>query len=115
MNNLLLYIFHLLVPIILFLFLNYRNKIIQNISLLLGIIIIIYHAYLFNKNYKEYKFISEVNLFHIILVSFIFIYIGLAKDISYMMTQFINVIIYGVFILFAIKLIKQITINKLSS
>lgn len=115
MNNLQLYFFHLLIPIILFLFLKFRNNNIKNISLILGILIIIYHAYLFNKNYKEYNFVSEVNIFHILFVSTIFIYIGIAKEISYMMNQFINVVIYGVFILFAIKLIKQITIYKLSS
>jgi hypothetical protein len=104
-----------LVPIVLFLFINYRNKIIKNISLFIGILIIIYHTYLFNKSYKEYKFISQVNLFHIFFVSLIFIYIGLAKEISHMITQFINIIIYGVFILFAIKLIKQISINTISS
>lgn len=113
--NINLYIFHLFVPLLIFLILKYRNNVVKKLSLLLGITIILYHSFLFYNNLKNYNFVSEVNLFHILFVSLLFIYLGLAKEISYMIEQFIYVIIYGAFILFLLKIIKHIRINYTDS
>ena len=83
MNILYIYLLHLLFVGPLFMYVGLRRYKTPNYlySLLfwLGIIVLLYHAYKFYTAYKN-DFINHVNIYHILLVGPLLIYIGYQKE-----------------------------------
>ena len=73
----------------------------------LALVIILYHSYRFYSKYQENKYLSYVNLFHILLNAPLLLYIGLTKGKGvYPSNQILFVLGTGITVLFTLKLLN---------
>ena len=83
MNILYIYLLHLLFVGPLFMYVGLRKykttNFLYSTLFLLGIIVLLYHAYKFYTSYKN-DYINHVNIYHILLVGPLLIYIGYQKE-----------------------------------
>mgnify|MGYP003978945813 FL=1 len=75
--------------------------------LVVGILALLYHAYLFINKYTNTNYISWVNLIHVLVVAPVLIYIGLnKKNVVYPFWQICIVLGYGALVNFLIMYLK---------
>jgi predicted tellurium resistance membrane protein TerC len=111
MNRDFIYLTHILLSAPVFLYLGHMKgqgpEWVYHIAVVLGIIVLLYHAYLLANKYNSMKMISWVNLIHILLVAPILIYVGLNKNnVLYPFWQVCLILGYGVLVNFIIMYLK---------
>jgi hypothetical protein len=108
-----LYLFHLiLVPTIIYFILFKPNKLIYRLTILLGILIILYHFYKLWNNYKI-GFVSYVNLLHILVIGPLILMIGIMeKNIPLVIKDFTLILMIGSIVIFSKKIIQTYSYLK---
>mgnify|MGYP001414075548 CR=1 FL=1 len=111
MNRELIYLMHILVFAPLFIYLGHHNtwnnKYLSNILMGLGLVIILYHSYLLAVKYQNIEYISLVNLFHILVIGPILLFIGYKNQIDYPLNQIFLILGYGSLVNFLLMLLKN--------
>jgi hypothetical protein len=114
MNHLYLYLFHLLVVGPLFIYVGLRRykttNFLYSTLFLLGIIVLLYHLYKFYNAYKN-DYINHVNIFHVLLVGTLLIYIGFMKEkTNYVYFDLLTILGIGLVGYFAFKTYKILNV-----
>lgn len=109
-NRNLILLFHILFvgPLFLYLGLMKSNakEIVKKIVVGLGIIIALYHSFLTYKHFNKSKYLSYLNLSHILIFAPLLIYTGLVENAVYPTYDILFVLGSGIIILSLYKLIK---------
>ena len=100
---------HVLILAPLFIYLGYRDGQVASwlypITLVLGIGVLVYHAYLTVKNYRENNSTYLVNLFHALVIAPLLIYVGYRREkTSYPIPTLMFILGVGAFVHFAKKI-----------
>ena len=111
MNRELIYLIHILVSSPLFIYLGHYNtwdnKYLSKILIVLGLIIILYHSYLLAIKYQNIEYVSRVNLFHILVIGPILLFVGYKGQIEYPLNQILLILGYGSLVNFLLMLLKK--------
>ena len=109
-NRNLILIFHILIvgPIFLYLGLMKSNsiKMVKHIVVGIGVILALYHSFLTYKHYNTSKYLSYLNLTHILFFAPLLIYTGSVENAVYPTYDILCVLGSGIIILSIYKLIK---------
>lgn len=75
---------HIILSAPLFIYIGYRDGQVQSwiyaLALYTGIAVLLYHAYLTVKNYQSGNSMYIVNLFHVLVIAPLLIYVGIKKE-----------------------------------
>ena len=107
-----IYLIHILFSAPVFIYLGYypeiKNNYVAKGLLLLGIIIILYHAYHLYSHYTISQHISWVNIIHMICVGPLLIFAGYNKSLPHPWSQISLIMGYGALINFSMKYYKSL-------
>lgn len=111
MNREYIYLLHILFSAPLFIYLGHHNtwenKYLSNILIGLGLVIMLYHLYLLAVKYQNIEYISLVNLFHVLVIGPLLLFVGYKGHIAYPINQIFLILGYGSLVNFLLMLLKK--------
>jgi hypothetical protein len=111
MNTQNIHLLHILVSAPLMIYVGHDRgtgpKWLYQLVLVVGILTLLYHAYLAITKYTNTNYISWVNLIHVLVVAPLLIYVGLnKKNVVYPFSQICLVLGYGALVNFLLMYLK---------